>query len=359
MNRIEIHASSDYEVLTGAGLLETCGKLVKEACPGAEKCLVVSETNVAPLYFNTVKSSLEREGFSVYKDVFEAGESSKNISTITGMWGAMADAGFTRTDIVITLGGGVTGDMGGFAAATFLRGIRFVQIPTSLLAMADASVGGKTGIDLKEGKNLVGAFHQPSLVIEDVECLKTLPADRFTEGMAEIIKMALIMDKDLFEKLEEISASGKAMSLQKDTATLLNVVCRSVADKAEVVMEDEHDNGRRQLLNFGHTIGHVIERDSNFSLAHGVCVAKGMGIMSDSCLAAGYTDEETCGRIKKLISDFGLPVSDPISPKDAVKGAMNDKKKRGSHISVILVNRIGEAEIRKMTPEEFMRFLSK
>lgn len=359
MNRIEIHASSDYEVLTGTGLISSCGKLVKDACAGAEKCLVVSDTNVAPLYFNIVKSSLEREGFSVYKYFFEAGESSKNINSITGMWGAMADAGFTRTDIVVTLGGGVACDMGGFAAATFLRGIRFVQIPTSLLAMADASVGGKTGIDLPEGKNLAGAFHQPSLVIEDVDCLKTLPSELFTEGMAEIIKMALIMDTDLFEKLEEISASGKAAGLKNETNEVIGIVVKSVADKAQVVMEDEHDNGRRQILNFGHTVGHVIEKESSFSLSHGICVAKGMGIMTDSCLAAGYSDRETADRIKKLITDFGLPVTDKITPKDAVKGAMNDKKKRGSHISVILVSKIGEAEIRKMTPEEFLRFLSK
>ena len=269
----------------------------------------------------------------------------------------MAEEEFTRTDIVVSLGGGVATDMGGFAAATFLRGIKVVQIPTSLLAMADAALGGKTGIDLPQGKNLAGAFHQPSMVIEDTDCLSTLPSEVFTEGMAEVIKYAFIMDKDLYEVLSKIASEGRAMSLQEDIDTLTKILISCVKDKAEVITEDEKDNGRRQILNYGHTIGHVIERNSNFTLAHGVCVAKGMGIITDACLRAGMMSADTAESIKGLISAYGLPTGDPITAEDAVSGAMNDKKKRGDTISLILVNEIGSAEIKKMTPEELLEFL--
>ena len=357
MDRIDIQASTGYEVLIGTGLIDSCGTHIRECLIRAQKALIVTDTNVAPLYLARVKSSLEREGFSVWEYVFEAGEEKKNIESIAGMWAVMAKDEFTRTDVVVSLGGGVATDMGGFAAATFLRGIKVVQIPTSLLAMADAAIGGKTGIDLPQGKNLVGAFHQPSMVIEDTDCLSTLSPETFTEGMAEVIKYAFIMDPELYEMLSGIASEGRAMTLQEDIDTVTKILIRCVKDKAEVITEDEHDNGRRQILNYGHTVGHVIERNSNFTLAHGVCVAKGMGIITDACLKAGLTTEETAASIKELISAYGLPTGDPITAEEAVSGAMNDKKKRGEKISVILVNEIGKAEIKKMTPEEFTEFL--
>ena len=357
MDRINIQASTDYEVLIGKGLIDSCGTHVRERLFRAQKALIVTDSNVAPLYLGRVKSSLEREGFTCYEYIFEAGEEKKNIDSIAGMWAVMAEEEFTRTDIVVSLGGGVATDMGGFAAATFLRGIKVVQIPTSLLAMADAALGGKTGIDLPQGKNLAGAFHQPSMVIEDTDCLTTLPSEVFTEGMAEVIKYAFIMDKELYAVLSEIAESGKAMSLQGDTDTLTKILISCVKDKAEVITEDEKDNGRRQILNYGHTIGHVIERNSSFTLAHGVCVAKGMGIIADACCKNGLTSKETADEIKGLIKAYGLPAEDSITPEGAVSGAMNDKKKRGDTISLILVNEIGKAEIKKMTPEELLEFL--
>lgn len=357
MDRINIQASSDYDVLIGTGLIDTCGTHIRECLIRAQKALIVTDSNVAPLYLGRVRSSLEREGFSVSEYVFEAGEEKKNIDSIAGMWAVMAEEEFTRTDIVVSLGGGVATDMGGFAAATFLRGIKVVQIPTSLLAMADAALGGKTGIDLPQGKNLAGAFHQPSMVIEDTDCLSTLPPEVFTEGMAEVIKYAFIMDKDLYEVLSKIASEGRAMSLQEDIDTLTKILISCVKDKAEVITEDEKDNGRRQILNYGHTIGHVIERNSNFTLAHGVCVAKGMGIITDACLRSGMMSADTAESIKGLIGAYGLPTGDQITAEDAVSGAMNDKKKRGDMISLILVNEIGRAEIKKMTPEELLEFL--
>ena len=353
--RIHVKASREYDVVIGAGLVKCAGPLVKEAVPKATKILLVSETNVAPLYLDTVKTSLEENGLEVVTYIFDAGEQSKNINTISGMWGAMAKAGFTRTDAVVSLGGGVTCDMAGFAAATFLRGIQVVQMPTSLLAQVDAAVGGKTGIDLPEGKNQVGSFHQPSMVIEDTDCLKTLSHEKFVEGLGEVLKYAFIMDKPLYAKL---NSYDKKADLQNDPAFLTEVVQDCVADKVDVIVGDEFDTGRRQTLNFGHTIGHVIERDSNYTKDHGICVAKGMGIITDASFANGLMDKETHDNIIGLIKAYDLPSEDPITPEQIVAGAMNDKKKRGNTLSLILVNKIGEAEIVPKTPEEFLEFLN-
>lgn len=355
MIRTTVSASREYEVITGAGLINECGKIMRDVAKDAIKLLIVSETNVAPLYLDKVKASAKAEGFEVYEFVFEAGEVSKNINTVAGMWAVMAKAGFTRTDLVAALGGGVTGDMAGFAAASFLRGIAVVQIPTSLLAMVDAAVGGKTGIDLPEGKNQVGAFWQPSAVIEDTDCLLTLSDEKFIEGMGEVLKYAFIMDVPLYEYLHENASRGVA--IREDAWLMEKIVGMCVADKADVVAGDELDNGRRQTLNYGHTVGHVIERDSEFTKLHGVCVAKGMGIMIDACEAAGTLASDEAQKMRELITSYGLPVEDDITPEAAVAGAMNDKKKRGNTLSVILVNKIGTSEIRKMSADEFRSFL--
>ena len=354
MRTVRVNAASkSYDVLIGKNAVTVLGEQAKKVCPGALKALVVSETNVAPFYLDVVKAQLEGAGFEVTDYVFEAGEQYKNINEIAGMWNRMAEAGFTRTDFVVGLGGGVTTDMAGFAASTFLRGIKVIQLPTSLLAMVDASVGGKTGIDIPKGKNQVGAFWQPSLVLEDTAFLKTLPDEVFTEGMGEVTKHAFIMDLKLLEKLEE--AAG---DIRYDEDLLEEIVYMNVSDKASVVGEDETDNGRRQTLNYGHTVGHVIERDSGFTKPHGICVAKGMGIVMDACVRAGNLAEDDAERMKALLKLYKLPTEDDITPEAIVEGAMNDKKKRGGTLSVILVNKIGQAEIKKMTAEEFLKFLS-
>ena len=354
MRTVRVNAASkSYDVLIGRNAVEVLGEESKKVCPGAQKALIVSETSVAGYYLDKVQAELEKAGYEVISYVFEAGEQNKNINEIAGMWNKMAEAGFTRTDFVVGLGGGVTTDMAGFAASTFLRGIKVIQLPTSLLAMVDASVGGKTGIDIPMGKNQVGAFWQPSLVLEDISFLKTLPDEVFTEGMGEVTKHAFIMDLDLLQKLEE--ADG---DIRSDEDKLEEIVYMNVSDKASVVGEDETDNGRRQTLNFGHTVGHVIERDSGFTKPHGICVAKGMGIVIDSCVRAGTLAPEDAERMKDLLTLYKLPVSDDITPEAIVEGAMNDKKKRGDTLSVILVNKIGQAEIKKMNKEEFLKFLS-
>ena len=352
MMTINVRASKEYNVEIGDGIVSRLGEMTKAVCPKAIKALIVSESNVAALYLDVVKAQLEGAGLEVETYVFEAGEKSKNINEIAGMWNKMAEAGFTRTDIVVGLGGGVTTDMAGFAASTFLRGIDVIQVPTSLLAMVDASVGGKTGIDIPMGKNQVGAFWQPSLVLEDTSFLKTLPDDVFTEGMGEVTKYAFIMDEKLLDLLEKQNGN-----IRDDAAVLEEVIGMCVADKAEIINEDETDNGRRQILNYGHTAGHVIERDSGFTKPHGICVAKGMGIFMDACVKAGTLSAEDAKRMKDLLAMYKLPASDEITAEDIVKGAMNDKKKRGNTLSVILVNKIGKAEIKKMTAEEFLKFL--
>ena len=353
MRTVNVRASREYNVLIGKDAVTALGSETAKLCPAALKALIVSETNVAPLYLDKVRNSLEEAGLNVIDYVFEAGEQNKNINEIAGMWNRMAEAGFTRTDLVIGLGGGVTTDMAGFAASTFLRGINVIQIPTSLLAMVDASVGGKTGIDIPKGKNQVGAFWQPLLVVEDISFLKTLPDEVFTEGMGEVIKHAFIMYTELFNKLQ--NAGG---NIRDDEDLLEEIVYMNVADKARVVNEDENDNGLRQTLNFGHTAGHVIERDSGYTKPHGICVAKGMGIIIDACVRAGTLDENEAKKMKDLLKLYKLPTEDEITPEQIVSGAMNDKKKRGDTLSVILVNKIGKAEIRKMTAEEFLKFLS-
>lgn len=353
MMTINVRASKEYNVEIGDGIVSRLGEMTKAVCPKAIKALIVSESNVAALYLDVVKAQLEGAGLEVEAYVFEAGEKNKNINEIAGMWNKMAEAGFTRTDIVVGLGGGVTTDMAGFAASTFLRGIDVIQVPTSLLAMVDASVGGKTGIDIPMGKNQVGAFWQPSLVLEDTSFLKTLPDDVFTEGMGEVTKYAFIMDEKLMDLLEKQNGN-----IRDDAAVLEQVIGMCVADKAEIINEDETDNGRRQILNYGHTAGHVIERDSGFTKPHGICVAKGMGIFMDACVKEGTLSAEDAKRMKDLLAMYKLPVSDEITAEDIVKGAMNDKKKRGNTLSVILVNKIGKAEIKKMTAEEFLKFLS-
>lgn len=355
MNVINVKASIEYNVTIGSGVMNETGRILKQTVKGVTKALLVSDSTVAPLYAGKVKAAIEAEGIEVYEYTFDAGEQSKNIDTIAAMWGVMAKAGFTRTDAIVSVGGGVAGDMSGFAAATFLRGIKVVQVPTSLLAMVDACVGGKTGIDLKEGKNLVGAFHQPSAVIEDTDCLATLSDEIFAEGMAEVVKYAFIMDLPLYDLLLENSSRG--ISIRNDAELMEKIVSMCVADKAYVIEVDECDNGLRQTLNYGHTIGHVIERNSNFQLAHGVCVAKGMGIITDSAVAAGRMDKAEADKVKSLIMAYDLPVSDDITPEDAVSGALNDKKKRGNTISLIVVDKIGEAQIVKMSPDELLVFL--
>ena len=341
MKEIVVKVKDQYKVLVGAGLLGEAGKLIADVDSKIQKLMIVSDSNVAPLYMAQLRGSLEAAGFEVFDFVFEAGEKSKTLNTVGDILGALAKAAFTRTDAIVALGGGVATDMAGFAASIFLRGIKVFQIPTSLLAQVDASVGGKTGVDLPEGKNLVGAFWQPSLVIVDTGVLASLDDVVFTEGMAEVIKYAFILDKGLYELLQN--------HVTKNSAELEEVVARCIQIKADVVSQDEHDNGLRQLLNFGHTIGHVIEARSSFTVSHGFAVAKGMERIS-----RGSSVHDA---LVKMLQLYELPCDDPISADQIMAGIMNDKKKRGSNITAVVVNEIGKGELKPMPVEEFRNYL--
>lgn len=341
MKTINVKVENPYKVLVGPGLLAQSGNLIKENDNRIQKLMIVSDSNVAPLYMSKLRCSLEAAGFEVFEYVFEAGEQSKNLNTIGEILGALAEAAFTRTDAIVALGGGVATDMAGFVASIFLRGIKVFQIPTSLLAQVDASVGGKTGVDLPQGKNLVGAFWQPGLVIADTSLLSSLSDQVFTEGMAEVIKYAFILDKALYEKL--------MIRVTKNSPELEDVVARCIELKAEVVSQDEHDNGLRQLLNFGHTIGHVIEVHSNFTVSHGFAVAKGMERISRG---SPVHDE-----LVQMLKLYELPFDDPISADQIMAGIMNDKKKRGSNITAVVVNEIGKGELKPMPVEDFRNYL--
>ena len=346
--RLEVQTARPYSVVIENGLLDRVGELALETRKPGSKAMLISDSNVFPLYGERVQASLERAGFPVSRFVFPAGEGSKQISTVCEMYRALSENGFTRTDFIVTLGGGVTGDMGGFAAATFLRGMEFIQVPTTLLSQVDASGGGKTGVDLPFGKNLVGAFHQPAAVLTDPETLKTLPDHFFRDGMGEVIKYGCIADEPLFQALEE----GKALEDLED------LLARCVRCKKELVEEDTRDTGRRMILNFGHTFGHALEKLHNFQdLTHGEAVGIGMVWACRVGERLGVTPEGTADRVLEVLKRYGLPTQDEFSWEQVVDATALDKKSDGATLRVILLSKIGESVIRPMTREALKELL--
>ncbi len=333
---ITISTDKPYDVVVESGALDRTGALLKPIFKAGSRAMIISETNVFPLYGERLTKSLTEAGFRVSNFVFEAGEQNKQLATVMQMYEALSENGFTRTDFIVTLGGGVAGDMGGFAAATFLRGIDFVQVPTSLLAQVDASVGGKTGVDLPFGKNLVGAFHQPRLVVADPETLHTLPDYDFTDGMGEVIKYGCIMDAALFEKLEK----GEVID-RMEAAIAHCVACKKV-----LVEEDTNDKGRRMILNFGHTFGHALEKLTGFSsLSHGRAVAIGMAMAADVGESLGVTEMGTAARIRRVLESYDLPVESDFDFADIVEATALDKKSFGKTLNLILLKSIGDCVI--------------
>ena len=319
---------------------------------------IVSETNVAPLYLDTVRKILEPAVSHVYSYVFQAGEQSKNLDTVSELYQVLISNKFDRNDILIALGGGVVGDLTGFAAATYLRGIRFVQIPTSLLAQVDSSIGGKTAVDFQQYKNMVGAFYQPALVYNNLEALKTLPEREYLSGMGEIIKHGLIRDASYYQWLKEHNRQIRNL----DPDTLETMIEISDRIKREVVERDPKEKGERAHLNFGHTIGHAIEKLSDFSLLHGECVAIGMTAAAWLSQKKGMLTEAECLDIKQCISDFGLPVSNPqIDPALIAQTTLLDKKMDSGVVKFILLDGIGKAvinrEITLADMEQAVKFL--
>lgn len=346
MKKVTVNASKKYDILIEKGLIEKVGEHMAQFDKVKSVCLV-SDDKVFSLYGEKCKKSLEDQGFFVCTFVFENGEKSKNETVLFELLNTLAENKITRTDMLIALGGGVVGDLCGFAAAIYLRGVKFVQIPTTLLAMVDSSVGGKTAIDIPAGKNLVGAFHQPSLVLCDWSALSTLDNDIFRDGCAEVIKYGVILDKAFFELLKT--------PITKDSDGIEDVIYRSVSIKRDVVEADEFDTGLRQLLNFGHTLGHAIEKLSNFELSHGVCVAKGSYLAAVLGKAMGYRDF-VC-EIKTVLEDYGFDLSCPFAAKDIASAALSDKKRTGDSITLVIPKEIGECVLEKMQVDRLVKII--
>ncbi len=349
MEKLTVCASSaKYDVLIGGGLLKDAGKLSAAALPGAKTAVIVSDDNVFPLYGKNLEASLKSAGFDTLRFVFRHGETGKSLAVYGRLLEKMCRRHVTRSDAVFALGGGVAGDLAGFAAATYQRGIRFVQLPTTLLAAVDSSVGGKTGIDLKAGKNQAGCFHQPSLVICDTDTLSTLPAREYGCGCAEVIKYAVIGDEGFFEELEKTPVS----------AQYGRVIEKCVKAKSEYVRLDEFDTGVRMMLNLGHTIGHAAEMLSGYSLLHGEAVAMGMAAISRSAARRGICGISVPEAIIRLLEKYSLPVSVPFDAESVIKAAMSDKKSDGSSLRLIVPERIGKCVIETADKRELEKIIT-
>ena len=347
MKTIKVTASKNYEVLVGKGLLQELGTYCKNLTK-AHKIAIISDSNVWPLYGKEAVKSLESAGLTdVISYVFPAGEESKNGNTYLTLLNFLAENKLTRSDCIVALGGGVVGDMTGFVAATYLRGIDYIQVPTTVLAAVDSSVGGKTAIDLPAGKNLVGAFYQPKLVLCDLDTLGTLPEDIFRDGCAEIIKYGVLYDPQLFSHLKECG-----MDFDREA-----VISRCVELKRDVVAADEFDRGERQKLNLGHTIGHSVEANSHFTVSHGKAVAIGINIVACAAAKLGICSADTATTIKTILENFSLPTTTNDSADAIYNGALSDKKRFGGSVNLIVPTRIGNCIIHTVTTEELKTFI--
>ena len=341
-------ASRSYDVRVVPGILDSCGQIVRSSA-GGENAFIVTDTNVGPLYAARVKESLEQEGYVTSGFMFKAGEASKRAGTWASCLETMAEAGLTRDDVVVALGGGVTGDLAGFAAASYMRGCSVVQVPTSLLAMVDSSVGGKTAIDLEAGKNLAGAFWQPSAVIADPCCLRTISHELLTDSCGEVIKHGVLADPELFASLEDKPINEPDYEMGE----LASVIARNVEIKRDVVDADERERGLRQTLNLGHTIGHAVEAASDFELGHGTCVAIGLAAIARASASLGICSQETAHRIERVIDAHGLYTDVDLPHEEIVRLAMSDKKRHGDGVNVVLPLEVGKVEVRRISMSEF------
>lgn len=347
MEKVTVNVGGGYDILIDKGILDRCGELIKSVLPDG-KCAVITDDNVDKFYGERVMTSLESAGIKAEKFVFPHGESSKNHNTLINIYEFLAEHGFTRSDYIAALGGGVVGDTAGFAAASYMRGINFVQIPTTVVAQSDSSVGGKTAVDIAAGKNLVGAFHQPRLVIADTETLSTLTPDFFADGMAEVIKHGMIRSKELFDMLLTCDVKSNLVEIMK----------RNVSIKARVVENDEREKHERMLLNFGHTLGHALEKYYNFSgITHGFAVAVGMSVFTHIAERRGMCKAGVAEQLDALLHKCGLPTADPAPLDKLFQLSLGDKKHLSSGMNIVICSDIGKSEIVKMSVEEYEKFL--
>lgn len=348
---VRVNTGEPYEVIIGGGLLSQCGALISQEIKPC-RAAVISDGNVMKIYGHKVISSLENEGFCVRAFEFEAGENSKTPQTLFRILDFLAENEFDRNDAVIALGGGVTGDLGGFAAAVYMRGMKLVQIPTSLLAMVDSSVGGKTGVNLTKGKNLAGAFKQPRLVICDTWALKSLDDRQFSCGMAEVVKYSMICDGELFRFL--CTAKGRDALSDND---LRNIIAKCVKIKGGIVERDEFEKGERRLLNFGHTVGHAIEKCSGYEIGHGQAVGIGMAVMTDISEKLGFCRIGTKAELVKALLNFGIPFETDIAGADLYEAVLSDKKREGNSIVLVLPERAGKCFCKSFGTDEIKEIM--
>ncbi|MCQ4636597.1 3-dehydroquinate synthase [Anaerovorax odorimutans] len=351
MEKILITASKTYEVLTGEGLLPRAGRLIRPVLSEkAQKLCIVTDDTVDRLYSGVLSDSLTDAGYETVKFVFPPGEASKSLDTLSELLEFLADHQLTRSDALIALGGGIVGDLTGFAAASYLRGIDFVQVPTTLLAAVDSSVGGKTGINLKAGKNLAGAFWQPSLVLFDIDTMKTLSYDLLLDGAAEAIKAGAIADRELFSYIDRVDRLDAP-------ETIRYLSSRAIEIKRQVVEADERDTGVRQLLNFGHTVGHAIEKCSDFSISHGHAVAMGMVICARAALALGWSQEDCLSPLLASLEKFSFPLACPYSAEELCNAALKDKKRMGDTITLVIPAALGDCRLKKIPISQLNEFI--
>lgn len=341
MKTISVHTQNPYDVLVERGILSRCGEFIKPLAKG-RKCAIITDDNVNALYADTVMASLESNGFSIVKFVFPHGEASKNAQTLLDIYAFLCENEITRSDCLIALGGGVVGDITGFAAATFLRGMQYVQIPTTLLAQVDSSVGGKTAIDLPQGKNLVGAFKQPAIVLCDPDALSTLPEIFLADGMGEVIKYGMIRDAQLFDLL-------CGLNLESVQAHFDEIIPTCIAIKRDVVEADPFDHGERMILNFGHTLAHAIETYYHYeTYTHGSAVAAGMCMMTKQC---GTIDQYM--QLCACVNAYKLPISVDAPIAELIPLCSGDKKRAGGNLRYVVCEPTGNAQIRTVTLQEF------
>jgi len=355
------HPGGQYPIHIGDRLLAHVGGALRAAgVPAGGRIALVSNPVVAPLYGRQVEAGLRSAGLRPFACTIPDGEQHKTLDTVATLYDRFLDGGLDRSGTVLSLGGGVTGDIAGFAAATFMRGVRFAQVPTTLLAMVDASVGGKTGVDLPQGKNLVGAFKQPALVLIDSTVLRTLPPEEVRSGMAELIKHGIIADPALFAQLETSTPQPPPSALHSPSSILHSSlapsqISRALRVKIDVVEEDPFEHGRRAVLNLGHTVGHALERLSDFSLRHGEAVAIGMVAAARIAVKLGRADPSLADRIEGILSVWDLPVRCPPFDATAIWDAMaHDKKRRGRSLRWILPRAIGDVEITEDVPRDLV-----
>lgn len=345
MKTILVNASRLYPIHVGKNILSQCGYLIKKV-KKAKKTAIITDDIVYSLYGQQTEEALKIEGFEVVTFIFPHGEASKSASTLLDIYNFLCENEITRTDLLIALGGGVVGDITGFAAATFLRGIDFVQIPTTLLAQVDSSVGGKTAIDLPSGKNLVGAFKQPICVICDMCTLKTLTPEIFSDGMGEVIKYGMISNFILFDTIATHNQDNIFPVLE-------DIICNCIKIKRDIVEADEFDTGLRMILNYGHTLAHAIESYYNYeTYSHGSAVAVGMCLMAEKTLNPRQYD-----KLKECIKAYNLPTEVPASIKELIPLCGKDKKRMSDNMNFIICKTIGKAEIKTMPFSEFSKFM--